>query len=319
MGVPFLVPSPKNSLQEAVGKPDVNPVDVYLTRLGPGSRQGMSQALDGIARFLTGGTSESKALDWATIRYQDTSAIRGWLVKTYAPATAKRMIAALRGVLTESWRLGLMSHDDYARGTDIAPVRGETEPRGRALTNEELLRLFQTCSADSSPAGVRDGGILAVLYGLGLRRSELIALDVADYDPDQGTLAIKGKGNKPRIGYVLEQVKELLRLWIAVRGRSEGPIFVPVTKGGNLNFHRLTPQAVALIVKKRAAEAEVEKFSCHDLRRSFITDLLEAGADLSIVQQLAGHRQVTTTTLYDKRGEAAKVKAAGMIKIPTRR
>jgi site-specific recombinase XerD len=209
-----------------------------------------------------------------------------------------------------------MSHDDYARATDIAPVRGETEPRGRALTTEELLRLFQVCSADSSFAGIRDGAILAVLYGLGLRRSELIALDVADYDYDHGTLAIQGKGNKPRLGYVLEQVKELLQSWIAVRGGSEGPIFVPVTKGGNLIFHRLTPQAVALIVKKRAAEADVEEFSCHDLRRSFITDLLEAGADLSIVQQLAGHRQISTTTLYDRRGEAGKIKAAELIKIP---
>jgi site-specific recombinase XerD len=155
-----------------------------------------------------------------------------------------------------------------------------------------------------------------VLYGLGLRRSELITLDIANYDPEHGTLAIHGKGNKPRLGYVLEQVKVLMESWIAVRGESDGPIFVPVTKGGNLNYHRLTPQAVALIVKKRAAEAEVEEFSCHDLRRSFITHLLEAGADLSIVQQLAGHRQVTTTTLYDKRGEAAKVKAAGMLKLP---
>jgi site-specific recombinase XerD len=279
----------------------------------------MCEALDGIAGFLSGGTSDAKTLDWAAIRYQHTSAVRGWLVKTYAPATAKRMIAALRGVLTESWRLGLMSHDDYARGTDIAPVRGETEPRGRALTNEELLRLFQTCSADSSPAGIRDGAILTVLYGLGLRRSELIALDVADYDPDQGTLAIQGKGNRPRIGYVLEQVTELLQSWIAVRGGSEGPIFLPITKGGNIIFHRLTPQAVALIVKKRAAEAKVDEFSCHDLRRSFITDLLEAGADLSIVQQLAGHKQVSTTTLYDRRGEAGKIKAAELIKLPTRR
>jgi integrase len=192
MGIPFLVPTQKGGLTEAVGKPNANPVDVYLNRLGPGSRRGMSEALDSIARFLTGGTSDAKALDWAAIRYHHTSAVRGWLVKTYAPATAKRIIAALRGVLTESWRLDLMSHDDYARATDIAPVRGENEPRGRALTTEELLRLFHTCSADSSPAGVRDGAILAVLYGLGLRRSELIALDVGDYDREHGTLAIQG-------------------------------------------------------------------------------------------------------------------------------
>jgi hypothetical protein len=97
MGVPFLVPTQKGSSDKAVDKHQANPVDVYFNRLGPGSRRGMCEALDAIARFLTVGTSEAKALDWAAIRYQHTSAVRGWLVKVYAPATAKRMIAALRG------------------------------------------------------------------------------------------------------------------------------------------------------------------------------------------------------------------------------
>lgn len=313
MGVPFLVPTPK---QESTGKADVTPVDVYLNRLGPGSRQGMLEAVEGIANFISDGTVAAKAMDWGSLRYQHTSAVRGWLVKKYAPATTKRFISALKGVLAECWRLGLMPHDDYFRAVDLAPVRGETEPKGRALTNEELARLFHACAADSSPAGIRDGAILGLLYGLGLRRSEIIIVDISGYDANHGTLAIHGKGNKPRVGYVLEQVKALLESWLVVRGQSAGPIFVPITKGGNLIFHQLTPQAVALIVKKRAAEAEVDEFSCHDLRRSFITHLLEAGADLSIVQKLAGHSQISTTVLYDRRGESARVEAAGMLKLP---
>jgi site-specific recombinase XerD len=67
---------------------------------------------------------------------------------------------------------------------------------------------------------------------------------------------------------------------------------------------------------KRAEQAGMKAFSCHDLRRSFITHLLDAGADLATVQKMAGHKQVTTTTLYDKRGEEAQVKAAELLRVP---
>ena len=67
---------------------------------------------------------------------------------------------------------------------------------------------------------------------------------------------------------------------------------------------------------KRGRAANVERFSCHDLRRSFVTNLLDAGADLAVVQKLAGHRQISTTAIYDKRGEAAKLKAVELVRIP---
>src|ERR1039458_4441294 len=214
--------------------------------------------------------------------------------------------------------MGLMQHDDLAKAIDLGSVLGESEPSGRALSNEELQKVFDACHRDTSPAGIRDGAIIGLLYGLGLRRSEVVSLDLSHYNSAQGIVSVLGKGNKPRLGYAMEQVRELLDAWLHLRGGWEGPMFSPINKGGGMATSRFTPQGLALVVKKRAAEAAIDTFSCHDLRRTFITDLLTAGADLSVVQKLAGHRNISTTLIYDRRGEEAKVKAARLITMPCR-
>ena len=312
MATPFLVPNHPVALT----RPRPNPVEAYLARLGPGSRRGQRQALNAIAGFLSDGVLGAEGTDWASLRYQDTSAVRSWLVNRYAPNTAKRLLAALRGVLKECWRMGLMQHDDLAKATDLGSVLGESEPSGRALSNEELQKVFDACHRDTSPAGIRDGAIIGLLYGLGLRRSEVVSLDLSNYNQSRGIISVHGKGNTYRLGYALEQVSFLLDAWLHLRGEWEGPMFSPINKGGGMAQNRFTPQGLALVVKKRAAEAGADTFSCHDLRRTFITDLISAGADLSIVQKLAGHRNISTTLIYDRRGEDAKVKAARLIAMP---
>jgi integrase len=82
-----------------------------------------------------------------------------------------------------------------------------------------------------------------------------------------------------RFGYVVEGVREPLEKWLKLRGIASGPIFLPTTRGGHLVLKRLTTEAVAQILAKRLQEAALKPFSCHDLRRSFITHLLDSGAD----------------------------------------
>src|SRR5215831_5407483 len=261
--------------------PDRHPAAVYLARLAPGSRHTMRAALAIIARLLTAGQAAADTLDWGALRYQHTAAVRSALAEGYAPATANKMLAALRGVLREAWRLGYVEAEAYQRAADLPSVRGERLLRGRMLTPGELRALFQVCQADASPAGARDAALLAVLYGAGLRRAEVVALDLSDYDPEVGALRIRrGKGRKDRLSYVPDGSARALTAWLQVRGPAPGPLLAPVTKGGRIVPRRLTDQAVLWMLRKRAAAAKVPGFAPHDLRRTFISTLLDAGADL---------------------------------------
>lgn len=301
---------------------------VYLARLAPGSRRTMRAALDLIAGLLTQGRERAATLAWESLRYEHTQAVRAVLAERYAPATANKMLAALRGVLRECWRLGRMEAADYHRAVDLGGVKGTTLPRGRALPAGELRALFAECAGDGGVSGSRDAALLAVLYGAGLRRGEAVALDVADYDPETGALRVRsGKGRKARVAYATGGARAALEAWLGARAGaprqkapadtiSFKPLFCPVNKGGRLVPRRMSDQAVLNIVRKRALSSGVRAFSPHDLRRTFISDLLDAGADIATVQHLAGHANVQTTARYDRRGERTKRKAAEMLHVP---
>ncbi len=297
--------------------PCQHPALVYLAHLGPGSRRTMRQALDVIATLVSGGVLDAETMNWPALEYQHTIAIRSALAERYAPTTASKILAALRGVLKESWRLGLMDAETYHRAADLPGIKGERLPRGRALSTGELRSLFRVCGDDPTPAGRRDAAMLAVLYGAGLRRSEVVSLDVGDYEPESGTVTVRqGKGRKDRTGYAANGAQEALEGWLAIRGEEPGPLFLPIDKGGTVHHRRMTDQSVLVVLRKRAGQAGVPQFSPHDLRRTFISDLLDCGADLATVQQLAGHSSPTTTAHYDRRGERVKKKAAQLLHVP---
>jgi site-specific recombinase XerD len=297
---------------------DRHPAAVYLASLAPGSRRTMRQALDAVAGILTRGQATAATLEWTALRYPHTQLVRSALAARYAPATANKMLAALRGVLREAWRLGYVTAEDYHRAADLPAVRGSTLPRGRALTAGELRALFAAVAEDARPATrARDAALLAVLYGAGVRRAEAVALDVADYEPELGILTIRrGKGNKARVMYATNGVRDALAAWLTVRGTEPGPLFVPVGKAGRIVLRRLTPESVFDRLQALAKRAGISRFSPHDMRRSFISDLLDNGADLSVVQAMAGHANPATTARYDRRGERAKQRAAGLLVVP---
>ena len=299
---------------------DQNPAAVYLASLESAqSRRTMLGALDRIAGKLASGAT-AQTFPWLQVRYQHVMALRSALQEEMSYSTLNKYLSAIRRVMQEAWRLGQIDAQAYQKIADVPNVKGETMPAGRSISSGELHALMDVCMADQSPAGPRDAAMIAILYSCGLRRAELVGLDLDDYDQAAGTLLVRGKRNKERIAFTVNGTIDALADWLAIRGDAPGALFWAIRKGGHLQRgQRLTTQAVYHILGKRAEDASVKELSPHDLRRTFVGDLLDAGADISTVQRLAGHANVQTTARYDRRPEATKRKAAALLHVPYRR
>ena len=296
---------------------DQNPAVVYLVSLKKNSRRPQKSALNVIAGILSGGRANCFELNWSRVRYQHTALVRSSLMDGYAPATANRMLAALRGTLEQAWLLGQMSAEDYLRAVHVKAIMGESLPAGRALSQDEIAALLQDCINDPRPIGARDAAVIAILYSGGLRRAEVTKLKLSDYDEEDKWLRVHGKRSKERSVYLADGAIAALKAWLKIRGDESGPLFVMVNRGGNLVMEKpLTPQGIYYLLKSRAKRAGVKSFTPHDFRRTFVGDLLDAGIDIAIVAKMAGHASVNTTARYDRRPERAKQEAAKVLKVP---
>ncbi len=304
-------------VRDEVGTPERDPALVYLAGLAPTGRRLMAGRLALVARLL--GYMNPREVAWSALRFEHVAALRTKLQELgHAPATVNAALYALRGVARAAWNLGVMSADDYHRIRNVGTVRGTRLPSGRALNLVEIATLLKACEQDKTAAGARDAALVALLFGAGLRRSEVVALDVESFEFETGALKVSGKGNKERLVYLAVGGEEAISDWLVWRGTDPGALVTPIRKGGRIEIRRMTDQAVYSALRRRAKAAGVRTFSPHDLRRTFVSELLDAGADLAAVQQLAGHASVVTTVRYDRRGEAGKRKAAGMIRLPYR-
>ena len=298
---------------------DRHPARVYLASLSPGSKRTMRAALERIAGLVSAGRADAFSLPWHELRYRHTAAIRAALAEEFAPATANKMLSAMRGVIKECWRLGYIGAEERDRACDLDPVRGRALPKGRSISSGERKALFDFCADDEKPArGARDAALLAVLYVCGLRRGEVPGLDLSDFEPDTGELKVRhGKGAAQRVVYATGGAGEAIRGWIEHRGGEPGPLFWPVLKSGRPARRRITDQTVYDVLARLRKQTGSKAFSPHDFRRTFVGDVIEA-KDLSVAQSLAGHASPETTARYDRRGERAKKEAADALHVPYR-
>ncbi len=225
----------------------------------------------------------------------DARRLRGfsaWLNgRGYAPSTIARRLASLRSFFRHQRRTGAIKADP------IGGLRNPKQPRRlpKLLRAEDVIRLLDSIPVDTV-AGLRDRAMFETLYGGGLRVGELVGLDGGDLDEEQGLVRVRGKGRRER----LCPIGPVAMGWIARYRPARSPklpgepaLFL------NLKGTRLTARSVGRLMESHLLRLGLDPASSpHTLRHSFATHLLDGGADLRSVQDLLGHRSLTTTQIY---------------------
>ncbi len=214
--------------------------------------------------------------------------------RPYRASSVARTLSSVRSFHRFMVRDGVADRD---------PAGGVSQPKlprslPRPLTVEEVTRLIEAPDP-ATPVGIRDRAILELLYGAGLRISELVGLDVDDVDLDPGSVRVLGKGGKEREVPLGRYGREAVEAYVTrtrpefASAKSRGALFLN-QRGG-----RLTRQSCARLLAAHVATADIDRrVSLHTLRHSFATHLLEGGADVRVVQELLGHASVATTQIY---------------------
>ena len=228
-----------------------------------------------------------------------TRHVRSFLVwlheRAYAKTTIARRLAAVRSWLRFLCRRGVLTANvaDGLRG----PRLDKKLPR--FLPEPQIGKLLEPMN--DLPLGLRDRALLESLYSAGLRVSEVTGLNLADFDLAEGVATIRGKGKRERLAFFGDEARQALERWMAVRGTllADRPRGAKEAVFLNKNGTRLTPRSVARIVGKHSQAKGLDpSTSPHSLRHSFATHLLDHGADIRSVQELLGHRSLTTTQIY---------------------
>lgn len=209
-----------------------------------------------------------------------------------APATVARKSSALRqfyGFLVDE---GL--RDDDPSGA--LPRPATRRPLPKILTHAEVEALFARAEQEAEsdrPEAIRLLALIELLYGSGLRASELVSLPLSAVPRDAPFLMVSGKGGQQRMVPVSTRAKQVLSRWVAVRP-DDGKFLFP-SRGKHLSRVRLFQ-----LLRDLAGRAglDPQKFSPHVLRHAFATHLLEGGADLRVLQTLLGHADIATTQIY---------------------
>ncbi len=271
-------------------------VSEYLSHLriergsSPRTVEAYARDLRDYASFLAGcGALAPDDVDRALIGAYEADLVE----RGYAPASVKRRVSVVKGLHRFCLREGLAQ----ANPADALPLPKVPERLPDVLSVAQVERLLDGLDG-TAPRDLRDRAMLEVLYGCGLRVSELTGLDGDEACLDEGFLRVTGKGDKQRIAPIAGTAVRALARYLEegrpalVRPGSPGAVFLNA-RGG-----RLSRQSVHAVVARAGCMLGITDLHPHTLRHSFATHLLEGGADLRVIQEILGHADISTTQIY---------------------
>ncbi|MBN3051733.1 tyrosine-type recombinase/integrase [Pectobacterium versatile] len=290
--------------------------DAYISGLAPSGRRGIASMLNRSASILIRG-ADAAGYPWEQLNYAAVAKVRAALLDGgYAVSSVNMALSALRGVAQTAFNLNCMDAGTLARIRSVKRVSGDIQRKGRALNKQEIRALIQAAKQHPhSSRRYRDTAIVLTLCGTGLRAGELVKLERRDYD--NGILTVRqGKGRKYREIHAADAVDKAIRAWLKIVGVKEAgdALFNRIQRNGKTSRQPLTTTGLTGILAELQHRSGIARFTPHDMRRTFITRLLEQGVDINTVRQLAGHSDISTTTRYDCRGASMKISASRRLK-----
>jgi tyrosine recombinase XerC len=231
---------------------------------------------------------------FGSISHNDLRAFLGSLVdEGFSRRSIARKVACLRSFYRYLYRKATV------RSNPTLSLASPKVPRNLPVyLDEEAVQALMNHPDRSTPVGMRDAAILELLYGTGIRLSELIGLTENDVDLRGGVIKVTGKGSKERIIPLGRKAADAVRGYLQVRShfvkpRSPGVLLLTI------RGYRLNPKGVNVLVNGHiSAVSAIQKKSPHVLRHTFATHLLNRGADLRAVKEMLGHESLSTTQIY---------------------
>lgn len=282
----------------------------FLEGRGEKTARAYRQDLEDFARFATA-PDAATACAWLLSRGQGPAnrlglAYRAWLrEKGLSPATINRRLAALRSLTKLARLVGVI---DWALAVPNLPSEAYRDTRGPGV--DAIRSMLQR-------ATVREAALLHLLYDLGLRRAEVVALDLSDFELERQTVWVKGKGRLEKSPLTLPPAAcEALGAWVSERGDQPGPLFVNFDRAKKGADQRLSATSLYRMVRARAEDAGT-RATPHGLRHTAITEACKAAAQAGIgleeVMDFSRHRNVGTLLRYRDRERNVQGRLAQLV------
>jgi integrase len=291
----LLVLAPVPPQSRAVEPLALTPAQAKLRKMvldavgSPHSKRNYARALDDLFQFCASQPlSRSLLMEW----------LAG--MESLSPSTINVRLSAVRKMVGEARRAGMIGQEEAASLTDIPNISQKGTRLGNWLTREQAKELLAVPDR-STLKGKRDYVILALLVGCALRRNELAELDVATIQQREGRWVLadlEGKGRRIRTVAIPIWVKQGIDVWTTVAGIDKGRLLRSVSKSGKVNRDTLSDWAVWSVVEQSSKQIGIEHFGAHDLRRTCAKLCRKNGGDLEQIKFLLGHSSIQTTERY---------------------